>query len=206
MCICYLLPWIVLDFYFAHGDSECLTQEITQFDIPFDLQTWLHVQAITMLIYTLALIPALIVSCCCPAAPCGVALGACGMCYMFLFGLFNLAWQIVGALMFWGDLYQTDGTCNSDLTVYMWVNLILGFVSLSRTNFDGTAVLDNNKCFLLEPMTRRACYYMLDSTGTLRNGAWCHLGSEQHLQPAVNRQPGYRWGDSWGITSTCAML
>lgn len=106
--VCYLLPWIILDFHFANGDSECLNQEITKFNIPFDLQKWLHVDAITMLI-------------------CGVV-GCCAGCCMCLFGLFTFAWHIVGALMFWGDLYQT-GTCNSDLTVYMWVNLIMGFVS-----------------------------------------------------------------------------
>lgn len=127
-CLCCLLPWIVLDFHFANGDSECLNQEITQFDIPFDLQTWLRVKAITMLASTLALVPAFVVSCC--SEECGVVLGGCGMCYICLFGIFSFSWKIVGALMFWGDLLQT-GTCNSDLTVYMWVNLILGFVGLS---------------------------------------------------------------------------
>lgn len=125
----FCLGLLPLDFHFANGDSECLNQEITQFDIPFDLQMWLRVQAITMLVSTLALVPAFVVSCC--SEECGVlVLGGCGMCYICLFGIFSLAWQIVGALMVWGDLLQT-GTCNSDLTAYMWVHLILGFVSFS---------------------------------------------------------------------------
>ena len=124
--LCIMLPFIILSFVFANGNSECLTEEITEFNVSLDLQTWLRVQASMRLVLALALVPAIIGSCCADGA--GAVLGYCGLLFQVLFGFFNVAWLIVGAIMFWGDLYQA-GTCDSDLTIYMFANLILGFVT-----------------------------------------------------------------------------
>ena len=43
--------------------------------------------------------------------------------------LLNIAWSVVGALMFWGDIELAD-TCGQALETYMWFILILGFVMI----------------------------------------------------------------------------
>lgn len=44
-----------------------------------------------------------------------------------LYGLFSLAWLVVGAVMFWGNIYS-GGNCSESITIYMFANLILGFL------------------------------------------------------------------------------
>lgn len=136
-----VMPFIVLDFCFANGDSECLVQEILEFSIPFHLKLWLRIKAITMLISCLALVPGIIAGFC--SEETGIACGIGGACYLCLNSLFSIAWLVVGAIMFWGDLYHA-GTCDKDLTIYMFVNLIYGFFLRACCQFtlkkDGTTV------------------------------------------------------------------
>ena len=46
-----------------------------------------------------------------------------------LLGGWRLIWLIIGAIMFWGDLYKRR-VCAYDLSRYMWANLIIGFIGV----------------------------------------------------------------------------
>ena len=58
-----------------------------------------------------------------------VAVLGIAMCTLILGSLFSFAWLIVGAIMFWGHLDKTD-RCDDGLSAYMYVLLILSFVSI----------------------------------------------------------------------------
>ncbi|CAB9496239.1 expressed unknown protein [Seminavis robusta] len=122
----FWMPWIVLDLVFAGGDSECLTQEITEYSISMDLATWLQVQAAIMIVLAGILMVAAIMAC---FTPIGALLGGCGLCLLTIHPLFSMPWTIVGALMFWGEL-DPAGTCDRGLTIYMYFNLIIGCFSI----------------------------------------------------------------------------
>ena len=112
---------------FANGDSACLTQEITKYSIDLTLKTWLLVQAYVMIGIAAVLLLAAIVACVAPTV--GAVIAGFGFCLLILYSLFNIAWTIVGAVMFWGEL-DPAGTCKTGLTVYMWIILILGCLSI----------------------------------------------------------------------------
>jgi hypothetical protein len=122
----FWLPWIVLDLVFANGDSKCLTQEITEYSISLDLATWLTVQAGIMIFLAGIIYVAGIVACFTPA---GAFLGGCGVCLLTMYPLFSMPWTLVGAVMFWGELDKA-GTCDQPLTIFMYINLILGCFSI----------------------------------------------------------------------------
>ena len=114
----------------ANGSSVCLHQEITKFHIDITLKTWLLVQAYVALAVFILILLCIVLAFISPVVA-GV-FGALMMCAMIPISLFSIAWTIVGAVMFWGELYPA-GTCNTGLTVYMFIVLIGGILSACNT-------------------------------------------------------------------------
>ena len=98
--LCIVVPVIVLNLVMANGDSPCLTQEITKFSINMHLKTWLLVQAYVLIAIAALIVLAILLACISPAV--GALFGTLGICVLIPVGLFNIAWTIVGAVMFWG--------------------------------------------------------------------------------------------------------
>ena len=122
--LCFGLPFIICDLVFAYTDpSECLNQDLNA--VSFTLKTWLLVHAYVQLA-TLVLIILLIIILLTNSDAAG-PFAACLGCFMCLGALFGLAWFIIGAIIFWGQLYP-EGTCNSSLNTYMWVLLIFSII------------------------------------------------------------------------------
>jgi hypothetical protein len=48
--------------------------------------------------------------------------------YLLLFGFFNIAWLIIGAVGFWGHCHAHTGDYSVDCM--MWSALIIGFIGL----------------------------------------------------------------------------
>ena len=122
MCI----PIILLNFYFiTHDDSPCLHQEIVKFDIDITLKTWLAIQAYVFLgivaLYTVSIIITKVSGNSSNARE----FEKCADWFIIPVCLFNIAWTIVGALMYWGDLSKRH-SCHTFLNIYMWINLLLG--------------------------------------------------------------------------------
>ena len=126
LALCFCLPFIICDLYFAYNDSSpCLTEDLHA--VSFTLKTWLEVDAYVKIV-SLVLIIILLVLAITKSDAVG-AFGGCFMIYSCLISLFNLAWFIVGAIIFWGQL-NPNGTCHSSLNSYMWALLILNAIGI----------------------------------------------------------------------------
>ena len=120
--LCLNIPFIFCDFVFA-GSGNCVNDNVP--GIYFTLATWLIVEgALRCSLVGLFLLSA-IIACC--NLECAIKLLICTFCIMIPYSLFSLAWYIIGAVMFWGNLNK-EGNCSGQVSGYMWALLILGFI------------------------------------------------------------------------------
>ena len=123
--LCVNLPFIVCDLVFAARDNACVTTVGT--GVAFDLGVWLQVDGYCRLAVTCLFLLTSISACI--NIDTGLKLFACTMCCVIIYSFFNLAWLIVGSVLFWGDLNQRNGICNgTEVQGYMYAVLILGFI------------------------------------------------------------------------------
>lgn len=119
---CLTLPFIIADLIYANNDTTCVNEPVNNMSLT--LKTWLEVDAyvkIGVICYFICAFIYNYVIVCTPLA------FICVTLFMLLFGLFNFAWIIVGAVLFWGDLDQRH-ICDQSLTAYMYAILIIGLV------------------------------------------------------------------------------
>lgn len=109
------LPFIVCDLYFSYNSISC---QYNPTPIGFDLSTWLKVSGFSVLGYIGYAIILLILSIKYEWIKILISVTK------YLVALFFLAWLIVGSVMFWKYL-EPSGTCNSDISNYMWARLII---------------------------------------------------------------------------------
>ena len=120
------LPFIVCDLYYAYTDTTCVDLPITNYSISFPLGMWLKVNGYLALTMIVVLILIAVLICCTEKA----LLLFIGYLFLtFIVSLFNIAWLIVGAVMFWGYLYP-NSLCQSSVTGYVFARLILGCISV----------------------------------------------------------------------------
>lgn len=121
--VIFVLPLIICDLYFGFSDNECLTQHSNQFN--FKLKTYL----ITYGLINLSLIIIYIVT---------IHLLTDNdetniMCILFdigitnLIGTFFIIWNILCAVLFWDYIYPNN-LCNSSLSMYIFVSLIIKLI------------------------------------------------------------------------------
>ena len=126
LALCFYLPFIICDLYFAYNDSSpCLTQDLNA--VSFTLKTWLEVDAYVKIVSLVLIIILLLLMI--AKANAAAAFAGCFVIYACLGALFSLAWFIVGAIIFWGQL-NPNGTCHHSLNAYMWTVLILNAFSI----------------------------------------------------------------------------
>ena len=123
----FMLPLIVTEFFFGFHATSCQHHRFF-----ITLSTWLVVDAsyqLFVLFVCLVLI----------AVP-GQVMGdtdidlvrvCCAEAGMFLGIACTTAWTIVGAALFWGDLFPT-GECAGNVSILMWIRLIGGFIGLLK--------------------------------------------------------------------------
>ena len=129
--LCINLPFIVCDLVFAGRDNTCVTTTGTS--ISFDLAVWLQVDGYCRLAITCLFLLTAISACI--NVETGTKLFACTMCCVILYSFFNLAWLIVGSVLFWGDL-NDKGLCNNtEVQGYMYAVLILGYIGACSSMF-----------------------------------------------------------------------
>lgn len=121
------LPFIVCDLYYAYNDTICVALPILNPSVSFTLGTWLLVSGYLQLAMISMLFLIAIIACCSPK---GLTLFIGYLLLTIIVSLFNIAWLIVGAVMFWGYLYKQDLCSNSAVNSYMFARLILGFISV----------------------------------------------------------------------------
>ena len=104
--LCFNVAFIVPDLIYAYEDSICVLHPVE--GISFNLKTWLEVDAYIRIGFVAVLFISAIVTCVSISAG-GIAV-LCSTILLLLYGLFSLAWSIVGAVLFWGKL-KPLGVC-----------------------------------------------------------------------------------------------
>lgn len=119
------LPFIVCNLYYAYRADPCVNTIAD--GIAFNLSVWLQVDAYLRIALCGMFLIAGLLGCCSLNA--GVTCGACTICFMLIYGLFSLAWSIVGSVLFWGKL-NPMGACSDGVQGYMFAMLIINYVSV----------------------------------------------------------------------------
>ena len=136
--LCLNTPFIVCDFVYANS-GNCVDDEVKGFS--FTLSTWLKVEggfrcAIAGLFLLCAIFS-------CFNIDSAMKMLICTFVILMLYSLFALAWLIVGAVMFWGNLDKT-GECSGSVKGYMYALLILGFLGVCANCFSGNRQRQQN--------------------------------------------------------------
>jgi hypothetical protein len=125
ICILILtVPLMVTDLYFGYDDQPCLTNKFDSVD--FGIGTWLRVSGYIQLASTVLLIIVQLTG-----EECSKTLTKC---ITVFFGLFFVAWNIIGAVIFWKYL-EPNSMCNNQLTKYLWARIIIGLINASGIMF-----------------------------------------------------------------------
>lgn len=96
---CFNLPFIIANLIFANDDA-CTLDPNT--GMPFTLKTWLEVDGYLRLAMIALLIVIAIIACIDEKYIVKMFVGY--IIVLIIYSLFELAWLIIGALMFWGNL------------------------------------------------------------------------------------------------------
>lgn len=98
--------------------------KIEKFKIVFNLRTWLIVDAFACISFLGILLILAFISCLSIDKPNYLTAYTI---VTTIFGIFRIIWLIIGAVMFWGELYPKRA-CSTGFANYMWANLIIGFI------------------------------------------------------------------------------
>ena len=127
---CFFLIFMIADLAIGYGDSQCVHLSSSSMDMT--LATWLKVDGFTKLGVLTGLI-AFIVMMVVFAQRQGGEAGIVGtsvlmVCALIGYGIFNLIWLIIGAMIFWGGLSDSE-ECEGGIKFYMYVLYIVSFLS-----------------------------------------------------------------------------
>lgn len=117
------LAFIIPDLIYANIDEPCVKTYVEGFS--FNLSTWLKVDAALRIIICASLFVVGIATCI------KLAIGYIVFCivltFMVLYTIFQFAWLIAGAVLFWGKLNPL-GVCTGGVQAYMFANLIINLM------------------------------------------------------------------------------
>lgn len=134
MKICFALiiifimsPIIFCDLYFGFTDSSCSREQPDELAIT--LKLYLLVSGFVGLSAMIGILTG--ISCFEPneISETGICFICCGSVAFICATLFNIVWNILGAVVFWGYIYG-NGNCNKTFSTYVFVSLIIKFVSV----------------------------------------------------------------------------
>lgn len=121
--IIILTPIIVCDIYFGFNDTSCINE--TPNTINYTMKLYLLVSGFISLSWLLIII---FINC---SLSIDNDISMSLICIKYIgviVVLFNLIWNILGAVTFWGLIYKEE-ICDSKITTYIYVSLIIKLVS-----------------------------------------------------------------------------
>lgn len=127
MILLSYVPFIVLDLYYSQAETSCCHHQIQNTSIKFDLARWLLIKGSTELVVVLFPLLLQFSDRCCETLPLWYA------SYLILYSFFELAWLIVGTIMFCGYL-SPNRHCEIRFDIFMWFDIICGYVRLFALN------------------------------------------------------------------------
>jgi hypothetical protein len=123
MFLICMLPIIICDIYFGLTDKSCVNDE------PDGLNITLKLYLLVSGFAGLALMIILICTTCSISSDDNnnmfilLLTGCIGIITL----IFSIIWNILGAVIFWGNIYK-EGNCDSTVSTYIFVSLIIKFV------------------------------------------------------------------------------
>ncbi len=120
------VPIIIADLYFGFTDKSCVKDE------PKNLAISMNLYLIVSGFINLGSMFILIINICC--IPINIDLHIINLCCLFYTSfvlytvvIFNTVWNILGAIIFWGSIYN-EGNCNKNVSTYIFISLIIKFI------------------------------------------------------------------------------
>lgn len=119
-------PIIICDLYFGFTDSSCSREQPDELAI--SLKLYLIVSGFVGLTAMITILTA--ITCLDPnkISDTGICFVCCGSLGFICAALFNIIWNILGAVVFWGYIYG-NRNCNRTFSTYVFVSLIIKFVA-----------------------------------------------------------------------------
>ena len=113
-------PFVILDLYIAYTDISCVNESVSR--ISFTLKTWLLVSGYVSIGMVGIILILSIYSICTSTGQKSILMNI----FKKIFNLFSVAWNITGAVLFWGMMDYNS--CNNFTRDYMYAKLILSFI------------------------------------------------------------------------------
>jgi hypothetical protein len=115
-------PIIVCDLYFGFTDDSCINEKPDGFN--YTMKLYLLVSGFTGLSWLLFII---YTTCSLSSNNDNTTSIICAGCIGLFVLIFNLIWNILGAVTFWGSIYK-EKNCDSNTSRYIYVSLIIKLV------------------------------------------------------------------------------
>jgi hypothetical protein len=115
------LPLIICDLYYGYTDNSCINEYPDKLNL--NIKTYLLVSGyfgIAVLSLSLGIFLINIKS--------DFSENILIKLITNLISIFMLTWNIIGAVIFWGDIYN-QGICNKNISTYLFVSLIIKLIS-----------------------------------------------------------------------------
>ena len=125
------LPFAIADLVYGYSNEFCTLLIPTS--VGFPMYQWLLVDGYMRLAaFIFVAIWVIMVMCFLSNQSAGgvLSVSCCLLTFTILYQLFNFAWLIVGAVMFWGAIVTVSGFCSSGFLAYMYIVLIWGFLGI----------------------------------------------------------------------------
>lgn len=119
-------PIIVCDLYFGFTDTSCSREQPDE--LALSIRLYLIVSGFVGLSAMITILT--FITCFDPnkISETGACFICCGSIAFICTTLFNIVWNILGAIVFWGYIYG-NGNCNRTFSTYVFVSLIIKFVA-----------------------------------------------------------------------------
>ena len=116
-------PIIVADLYFGFADKSCVNDE------PKNLAISMKLYLLVSGFFGIGVMLGFITNICCLSTNGDKYLIniCCVSCIAVIACLFHLIWNIIGAIIFWGTIYEKNN-CDKNISTYIFVSLIIKFV------------------------------------------------------------------------------
>ena len=140
LCVSFIVPFAICDLYYSLNDNTCVDKYSKAANV--NMQTYLFISGILEIVLIVVMSVTIvwftkvdgnkdyeaIVLC-------------CGFSPIIIISLFLFAWDIVGAVVFWGHVYEL-GNCSQTTSTYIFASLLIKLVlttcagsrSLSKKN------------------------------------------------------------------------
>jgi hypothetical protein len=126
LVIVIMSPIIICDIYFGFTDTTCSSEKPHELEMSMKLYLiisgFLGLSAMIIILIGTAFFDQYKIS---DLGICGLFCGTIGLLCIIIF---NLIWNILGAVVFWGYIYG-NGHCDKSLSTYLFVSIIIKLIS-----------------------------------------------------------------------------